>query len=142
MDAPTSGLLKRVKTEGPSAAERELGAIHSSLLDLVALSTGNDLAIVSAALGAPPAPPAATTLLDIGVTSAMGAGLRSRVFKQLEAEITTFELLTTPFCDLLRLIDAAQKADSMGAVIPQMDGDGALFIPPVDGEEEGAASPA
>jgi hypothetical protein len=120
MDAPVSGDVKRVRTGGPTAAERELASIHQSMLELVAQALGKDEADVGKTLGVPPSPPAKTTLLDYGVTSAAGAGLRSRVFKQLEAELTTFELLTTPFIDLCRLIADAQKRETMGAVIPPM----------------------
>jgi hypothetical protein len=90
------------------------------MLELVAVAVRKDKADVGMALGMPPSPPATMTLLDYGVTSAAGAGLRSYVFKQLEAELTTFELLTTPFVDLCRLIAAAQKRETMGATIPPM----------------------
>lgn len=120
MDAPTSGDVKRVRTGRPTVAERELASIHQSMLELVALAVRKDEADVGVALGVPPSPPATITLLDYGVTSAAGAGLRSRVFKQLEAELTTFELLTTPFLDLCRLIAAAQKRETVGAIIPPM----------------------
>ena len=120
MDAPSSGDAKRMRTGGPTAAELELASIHQSMLELISISTGKDVAEVGASLGVPPSPPAATTLLNIGVTSTMGAGLRSRVFKQLEAEVSTFELMTLSFFDLCKLIAAAQKQERMGANIPEM----------------------
>jgi len=115
---------KRVRTDRPSA-DKELAAIHVAMLELVALAVQKTVTDVGAGLGVPPATPATTTLLDFGVTSTAGAALRSRVFKQLEAEITTFELLTTPFADLCQLIAEAQKQDTMGAIIPPMPTAGA-----------------
>ena len=109
---------KRLRTSSPAAAS-ELSTIQIALVDLVALSTGRSESDVAVALGMPPSVASSTTLLEFGVTSAVCAGLRSRVFKQLEAEVTSFELLTTPFCDLLQLIAEARKQDVLlGAAIP------------------------
>ena len=90
--------------------------LAGELLTLVGAVTGKENADLTAALGPGPA---TATLLELGVTSNSAAALRSRVFKQLEAELTTYELITTPFEELLVLIASAQKQE-VGVLVPAL----------------------
>ena len=68
--------------------------------------------LASAALANPTA-----TVLEIGLTSAMGIALKGWVFKELEAELTTFELLKSPLDGVVVAIEAARRQD-VGAKLP------------------------
>ena len=88
--------------------------LEGKVLELVGGVTGKESAELSTAIGPGPVTP---TLLELGVTSTTAASLRSRIFKELEAELSTHQLMTTPFDELLMLIAAAQKQE-VGVSIP------------------------
>ena len=68
--------------------------------------------------GAIAASPTAT-LIDLGLTSAMGISLKGWAFKDLQAELTTFEMLKQPFDDVVASIDRGQR-QNIGCVIPNV----------------------
>ena len=57
------------------------------------------------------------SLMELGLTSAMGVALKGWVFKELEAELTSFELLKCPVNEVLLSIEAAQRQD-VGVKLP------------------------
>jgi hypothetical protein len=97
--------------------DAEAAAVKGALLAMCADATERAPSAIAAALRQPNA-----SLLDAGITSAVGVSLRSRVFKELEAELTLHELLTTPVASLISLILDAKRRDQ-GAVIPELRSD-------------------
>lgn len=69
------------------------------------------------------------TVLTLGLTSAMGIALKGWVFHELEAELTTFELLKVPFDQVVLAIEAARRQD-MGAKLPEISTASAPYVPP------------
>ena len=59
------------------------------------------------------------TLADLGVTSQMGMALKGWVLRQLQAELTTFQLMKSPTAELLELI-ATERKREFGCVIPEL----------------------
>ena len=57
------------------------------------------------------------TLTDLGVTSTMAMTLKGWVFHELEAELTTFQLMKSPTSELLEII-ATQRKSELGVAIP------------------------
>ena len=55
---------------------------------------------------------AAATLTELGVTSIMAMALKGWVFHQLEAELTTFQLMRSPTSELLELIATHRKSET------------------------------
>ena len=72
---------------------------------------------IAAAVAAAPS----ATIIELGLTSAMGIALKGWCFKTLEAELTTFELLKLPFDDVVLALEAARRQD-IGARLPSLDG--------------------
>ena len=98
---------------GRAAEEAELKEIRERLLERVASVMHGGETSTAAALEPSPS----STLLDLGVTSASAAALKGWVFKELEAEITTFELMKTPLNELFELI-AQARTQEVGCFIP------------------------
>mmetsp|Transcript_26822 Transcript_26822/g.58926 ORF Transcript_26822/g.58926 Transcript_26822/m.58926 type:complete len:124 (-) Transcript_26822:1007-1378(-) len=103
---------------------RELAAqYHASLranvLQLVEEVTGRDMEALKINLNSPLHSQPSPTLLDLGVTSAQAALLRACIFKQLMADVNTFDLLKTPFSEMVLLVGAAQSKQ-VGAVLPPL----------------------
>ena len=59
------------------------------------------------------------TLTDLGVTSTMAMTLKGWVFHQLEAELTTFQLMKSPTSELLELIATLRKSE-LGVALPEL----------------------
>ena len=70
---------------------------------------------ITAAIAAQPN----ASVLELGLTSAQGISFKGWVFKQLEAELTTFQLLKQPFNLMIEAIDTAQR-EGVGAVLPDL----------------------
>ena len=68
-----------------------------------------------------PAALAEATLSDIGVTSTMAMGLKGWIFHQLEAELTTFQLMKSPTSELVELIASKRKSELGVAIPPRLD---------------------
>lgn len=95
----------------------ELAVLRGQLIAKIAsLLERTEEEIAAAAAVAPSA-----TILELGLTSAMGIALKGWCFKTLEAELTTFELLKLPFDDVVLALEAARRQD-IGARLPSLDG--------------------
>ena len=95
----------------------ELAVLRGQLIAKIAsLLERTEEEIAAAAAVAPSA-----TILELGLTSAMGIALKGWCFKTLEAELTTFELLKLPFDDVVLALEAARRQD-IGARIPSLNG--------------------
>ena len=89
--------------------------LRSRVLGQMALITERTVAELADAAAASPT----STLLELGLTSAMGISLKGWVFKELEAELTTFQMLKQPLDDVVASIDNARR-EALGASIPQL----------------------
>jgi hypothetical protein len=95
----------------------ELEVLRGQLIAKIAsLLERTEEEIAAAAAVAPSA-----TILELGLTSAMGIALKGWCFKTLEAELTTFELLKLPFDDVVLALEAARRQD-IGARLPSLNG--------------------
>ena len=95
-------------------SEETLADIRKQLVEqLVTMGTFKDAAECAAAITS------SSTLLQLGVSSAQGSSLRGWVYRRLEAEISTVDLLKTAVPDLLRLIACAQQ-QSVGVAMPPL----------------------
>ena len=95
----------------------ELAVLRGQLIAKIAsLLERTEEEIAAAAAVAPSA-----TILELGLTSAMGIALKGWCFKTLEAELTTFELLKLPFDDVVLALEAARRQD-IGARLPSLNG--------------------
>lgn len=57
------------------------------------------------------------SVMDLGLTSAMGIALKGWVFHELEAELTTFQLLKQPLDDVIMAIEGARRQE-VGLQLP------------------------
>ena len=92
------------------SATSELEKVRCELYDLMAVVWDKTAAEVRAAAEAASSE---ATILDIGLTSAMGISLKGAVLRQMEAELTTFQLLKQP---LLLEVGAAATLTRQAAV--------------------------
>jgi hypothetical protein len=104
-----------------AALRRQVVAKIALLLDRTEEEVGN-------------AASSAATLLSLGLTSKMGIELKGWVFHELEAELTTFELLKQPLDDVVLAIEGSRRQD-LGVHIPN------LSPPPVVNTEAPAEPP-
>ena len=85
-----------------SSASDTLSALRSQIVGKMAgLSEKSVEELESAVEESPEA-----TVLELGLSSAMGVALKGWVFKTLEAELTTFQLLKQPLKDVIEAIGA------------------------------------
>lgn len=85
----------------------ELDKIKTELFELMASAQEKTVdEIRAAAEGAA----SEATILDLGMTSAMGIALKGRVLRQMEAELTTFQLLKQPLQEVIEAIGACSVA--------------------------------
>ena len=95
--------------------EAELAALRGQLLaKMASLLERSEEEMATTAAAAPLA-----TVLELGLTSAMGIALKGWCFHTLEAELTTFELLKMPFDEVVLAIEAARRQD-VGAKLPAL----------------------
>ena len=83
-----------------SSDESALSALRSQMIDQMAAFSGRSSEELAAAAESSPQ----ATILELGLTSAQGITLKGWVFKQLEAELTTFQLLKQPLSDVIATI--------------------------------------
>eukprot|EP00325_Prymnesiales_sp_UTEX-LB-985_P035294 CAMPEP_0174719880 /NCGR_PEP_ID=MMETSP1094-20130205/32203_1 /TAXON_ID=156173 /ORGANISM="Chrysochromulina brevifilum, Strain UTEX LB 985" /LENGTH=125 /DNA_ID=CAMNT_0015920271 /DNA_START=39 /DNA_END=416 /DNA_ORIENTATION=- len=95
--------------------DADLANLRSMLLGKLATLMDRSADDVTAAVKATPT----ASLLDLGLTSAMGVSLKGWVFKDLSAELTTYELLKQPFDNVVLSIDGAQR-QTVGICIPDL----------------------
>ena len=95
----------------------ELAVLRGQLIAKIASLLERTEEEIAAAVAAAPS----ATILELGLTSAMGIALKGWCFKTLEAELTTFELLKLPFDDVVLALEAARRQD-IGARLPSLDG--------------------
>ena len=107
-----SGGSKRTRVD-----PEELVDLRSQLFSHLTLLLEADPEADTAKLKQEPAAVAAATLTELGVTSIMAMALKGWVFHQLQAELTTFQLMKSPTSELLELI-ATQRKGELGVVIP------------------------
>ena len=112
---------RRPKRPAQSSAD-ELAHLTTQLYALIADVSQKTVSDIHAAADAADAE---ATILDLGVTSAQGISLKGRVLRELEAELTTFELLKQPLKVVVEAIDVSRR-DGVGAIIPS------LGAPPAD----------
>ena len=62
---------------------------------------------------------AEATVLELGLNSTQGITLKGRVLRDMEAELTTFQLLKQPFPLVIECIDTARR-ETIGALIPEL----------------------
>ena len=88
-------------TKRPALSETsELDALRKQLLQRMAeVMEKSEDELTTAAAAAPEA-----TLLDLGLTSAAGVALKRWVFIEMEAELTTFQLLKQPLSVVVEAI--------------------------------------
>jgi len=98
-----------------SPTNEEVTKLKADLLELIAGCWGKS---VDECKSAWDAASSEATILDLGLTSAQAISLKGRVMRELEAEVTTFELLKQPLRDALDAIDKSRRA-GVGAVIPE-----------------------
>ena len=117
-DAPPERGTKR-----PASAEAsELEQLRRRVLaQMAALSSREEAEVVAAVDASPNA-----TILELGLTSAQGLTLRGWALRELEAELTAFQLLKQPFPEVLAQISAAQR-ENLGVSLPEVS------PPPLDG---------
>ena len=90
-----------------ASSQEELQKLTTQLYALIADVWGKTVDDVRAAAdGAAPE----ATILDLGLTSAMGISLKGRVLRELECEITTFQLLKQPVKQVIECIGACAHA--------------------------------
>merc|ERR1711892_315047 len=87
----------------------ELADLRAQLLAHVTTLLEADPEADGATLKQSDATVAAATLTELGVTSIMAMALKGWVFHQLEAELTTFQLMRSPTSELLELIATHRK---------------------------------
>ena len=80
--------------------EAVIASLREQLLDKMAALLAKPKEEMVAALAAAPS----ATVLELGLTSAMGIALKGWVFKELEAELTTFQLLKQPLIEAVEAI--------------------------------------
>ena len=99
------------------SATSELEKVRCELYDLMAVVWDKTAAEVRAAAEAASSE---ATILDIGLTSAMGISLKGAVLRQMEAELTTFQLLKQPLQQVVETIGACptQKMRAMHKSAP------------------------
>ena len=95
----------------------ELAVLRGQLISKIASLLERTEEEIAAAVAAAPS----ATIIELGLTSAMGIALKGWCFKTLEAELTTFELLKLPFDDVVLALEAARRQD-IGARLPSLDG--------------------
>ncbi|KAL1510914.1 hypothetical protein AB1Y20_005743 [Prymnesium parvum] len=83
----------------------ELISLRNQLLGQLSIHLNQDPASLDDAISSSAKMP---TLLELGLSSAACSALKGWVFHNLEAELTTFELLKTPMDQLLELIARAR----------------------------------
>ena len=96
------------------SSEAELAALRKQLIDQMAVVAEKEADEISAAIAAQPE----AGVLDLGLTSAQGISLKGWVFHQLEAELTTFQMLKQPFSLVVEQINLAQREET-GLKIPE-----------------------
>lgn len=90
------------KKRPATSSQDALAALRATVVAQMADLSGKSAAdIESAAVASPEA-----TVLELGLTSAQGVSLKGWVFKTLEAELTTFELLKQPLRAVIEAIGA------------------------------------
>ena len=97
------------------SADSALDALREKVIAQLALISDQTSDEIKAAIAAQPE----GGVLDLGLTSAQGISFKGWVFKQLEAECTTFQLLKQPFKLVVETIDTAQR-EGVGAKIPDL----------------------
>ena len=60
-----------------------------------------------------------STVLELGLTSAMGVALKGWVLRHLDAELTTFQMMKQPLNQVIESIDVARRED-VGLLVPEM----------------------
>jgi hypothetical protein len=92
----------RGKKRAPPPSTSALQRLRVQVLEQMSALSGKEATeLDSAAAAAPEA-----TVLELGLTSAQGVTLKGWVFKVLEAELTTFQLLKQPFSQVIEAIGA------------------------------------
>ena len=95
--------------------EEERASLRGRLLAKMASLMARSEDEVAAAVAAKPS----ATLLDLGLTSAMGVSIKGWIFHELEAELTSFQCLKQPFDAVVEAIEGAQR-QALGTVIPDL----------------------
>ena len=98
---PITRSMTTVGSKRPASSdESALSALRSQMIDQMAAFSGRSSEELAAAAESSPQ----ATILELGLTSAQGITLKGWVFKQLEAELTTFQLLKQPLSDVIATI--------------------------------------
>lgn len=97
------------------SSDSAISALRAKVVEQLASVLDKSADEITAAIAAKPD----AGVLELGLTSAQGISFKGWVFKQLEAELTTFQLLKQPFNVMIEAIDAAQR-EGVGATIPNL----------------------
>ena len=84
----------------------ELGRLREQLLELMASVSNKSVGEMREAADSASSE---ATILELGLTSAMGISLKGRVVRELEAELTTFQLLKQPLQQVIESIGARAR---------------------------------
>ena len=111
-----NGNAKRSRVDADELADlrRQLFAHLTTMLEADPNADG-------AKLAQPDATVAAATLTELGVTSTMAMALKGWVFHELEAELTTFQLMRSPTSELLEIIATLRKSELGVAIPPRLE---------------------
>ena len=99
----------------------ELADLRRQLFDHLTTMLEADPNADGAKLAQSDATVAAATLTELGVTSTMAMALKGWVFHELEAELTTFQLMRSPTSELLELIATHRKSELGVAIPPRLE---------------------
>lgn len=102
-DADSSRGTKRAAPPSTSALQK----VRAQVLAQMSQLSGKEVAELESAVAAAPE----ATVLELGLTSAQGVTLKGWVFKTLEAELTTFQLLKQPLNLVIEAIGAALRLE-------------------------------
>ena len=102
-DADSSRGTKRAAPPATSALQK----VRAQVLAQMSQLSGKEVAELESAVAAAPE----ATVLELGLTSAQGVTLKGWVFKTLEAELTTFQLLKQPLNLVIEAIGAALRLE-------------------------------
>lgn len=109
----SSGDAARGTKRAASSATDALTALRGQVVaKMAALSEKSVEELESAAIASPQA-----TVLELGLNSAQGVSLKGWVFKTLEAELTTFQLLKQPFKDVIEAIGEGRRRLSLCLIL-------------------------
>ena len=96
------------------ASERT--ALHEQLVTKMASLMERTVDELQVAVAAAPS----ATLTDLGLNSAMGIAIKGWIFHELEAELTTFQVLKQPLDQVVEAIEGARRQDVGAKNIPEL----------------------